>query len=233
MSEHKSRHRHKKTNGKSFIILPIIFLVGTYLVLYLAFAPSLSTVISLGSFLFSDTEKDYSTEYKNIFVPVSDDSTETDEYIDAESVEYPMYGTQFGELIIDDCKIENKLFFGDGEVALRNGVGVYNGSFIPGYGGTILVAGHNNTYFNGLKNAKEGQTVKIRTSYGNYEYKITKTAVKAYNDKTAYDLTADHENLVMYTCYPFDELGLTNQRFFVYAEYVSGPKIDKTIKEVS
>lgn len=233
MSEHKSRHRHKKTDGKSFIILPIIFLVGTYLVLYLAFAPSLSTVVSLGGFLFSDTERDYSTEYKNIFVPVSDDSTQTNEYIDAESVEYPMYGTQFGELIIDDCNIENKLFFGDGEVALRNGVGMYSGSFIPGYGGTILVAGHNNTYFNGLKNAKEGQTVKIRTSYGNYEYKITKTAVKAYNDKTAYDLTADHENLVMYTCYPFDELGLTNQRFFVYAEYVSGPKIDKTIKEVS
>jgi sortase A len=35
----------------------------------------------------------------------------------------------------------------------------------------------------------------------------------------------------MYTCYPFDELGLTDQRFFVYAKYVSGPQIDKTSKE--
>jgi sortase A len=29
----------------------------------------------------------------------------------------------------------------------------------------------------------------------------------------------------MYTCYPFDELGLTNDRFYVYAEYVSGPQV--------
>ncbi len=240
MSEHKNRRRHKKTNGKSFIILPIIFLVGTYLVLYLALSPSLSTAVSVGGLVFSDTEKDYSTEYKNIFVPVAEDATlptvtkeDNKQYLESDAVEYPMYSNQFGELIIEDCGIENKLFFGDGEVALRNGVGIYSGSFIPGYGGTILVAGHNNTYFNGLKNAKEGQIVKIRTSYGNYEYRITKTAVKAYNDRSAYDLTADYENLIMYTCYPFDELGLTRDRFFVYAEYVSGPQIDKTIKEVN
>lgn len=31
----------------------------------------------------------------------------------------------------------------------------------------------------------------------------------------------------MYTCYPFDELGLTTQRYFVYAKLVSGTPIDK------
>lgn len=71
-----------------------------------------------------------------------------------------------------------QIFFGDNDVALRNGVGIYAGSFVPGYGGTILVAGHNNTYFNGLKNAEVGQKVEIKTSYGNYIYEITDTAVK-------------------------------------------------------
>lgn len=237
MSDNNHRHRHKKFDGKSFIILPIIFLIGTYLVLYIAFAPTFSTLVSAAGVFFSDNEKNYSTEYKNIFVPVSENSTlptvkvEDKTYIENKSVEYPQYGDQFGELIIDDCGIDNKLFFGDGDIALRNGVGIYNGSFVPGYGGTILVAGHNNTFFNGLKYAEPGQKVVIRTSYGNYEYRITDTAVKKVTDKSAYDLNADYENLIMYTCYPFDELGLTEKRFFVYAEYVSGPQIDKSIQE--
>lgn len=237
MSENRNRRRHKKTDGKSFIILPIIFFAGIYLVMYLALSPSFGTIFSAAGMMFSDGEKDYSTEYKNIFVPVSDSSAESSasddgrQYIDVDKIEYPRYGNQFGEIIIEDCQIESKLFFGDGDVALRNGVGVYSGSFIPGYGKTILVAGHNNTYFNGLKYAQEGQKVVIRTSYGNYEYKITGTAVKKANDKTAYDLKADYENLVMYTCYPFDELGLTSYRFFVYAQYVSGPIIQKDFAE--
>ena len=136
MSDKKRRHRHKKNGGKSFIILPIIFLFGTYLVLYLALAPSFSTVFSAVGLIFSDNEKDYSTEYENIFVPVSENSTlptvtkeDNQTYVKIDAVEYPNYGNQFGELIIEDCGIDNKLFFGDGEVALRNGVGIYNGSF--------------------------------------------------------------------------------------------------------
>ena len=226
---HNHRHRHKKSFGKSFIILPIIFFMATYLVLYLALAPTFSTLVSAAGLFFSDTEKDFSTEYKNIFVPVenvNNSENSADSTVDIDTIEYPKYSNMFGELIIEDCGIDNNLFFGDGDVALRNGVGVYNGSFPPGYGRTILVAGHNNTYFNGLKYAEPGQKVLIRTSYGNYEYEITDTAVKKATDATAYDLSADYENLIMYTCYPFDELGLTAKRFFVYAKFVSGPQID-------
>lgn len=246
MSDKKHRHRHKNSDGKSFIILPIIFLVGTYLVLYLALAPTFGSLVSAVGVFFSDNDKDFSTEYENIYVPVSENSTiptividENDNsdnsngkkvYLDSDAVEYPLYSNMFGELIIEDCGIDANLFFGDGDVALRNGVGVYAGSFIPGYGKTILVAGHNNTYFNGLKYAEKGQKVVIKTSYGNYEYEITDTAVKEMTDGSAYDLKADYENLIMYTCYPFDELGLTSKRYFVYAKYLSGPPIDRRIK---
>ena len=233
MSDMKNtRHRHKKIGGKGFLILPSIFFVVIYLLGYLVLMPS-SSLISAAGLMFSDSARDYSTEYNNIFVPVSENENETDsnKKLPISEIQYPKTGEQFGELIIEDCSIDNNLFFGDGNVALRNGVGIYNGSFIPGYGKTILVAGHNNTYFNGLKNAEAGQKVTIKTSYGNYTYEITEIAVKKATDASSYDLSADYENLIMYTCYPFDELGLTDKRFFVYAKYVSGPQIDKTSGE--
>ncbi|MBQ5559258.1 MAG: sortase, partial [Lachnospiraceae bacterium] len=68
----------------------------------------------------------------------------------------------------------------------------------------------------------------IRTNYGNYQYEITGTKITDNEDRSAYDLAKNEENLIMYTCYPFDTLGLTNLRAFIYAKYVSGPVIDKT-----
>ena len=75
MSEHR-RHRHnKKAGGKSFVILPIIFFIGIFTVLYVALAPTFGPLASAVGTLFSDAEKDYSTSYKNIFVPVIEETT--------------------------------------------------------------------------------------------------------------------------------------------------------------
>ena len=231
---HKHHSSHRTINGKNFIILPIIFCVVILGMCTAVVYPSYYGLLSFSSLFFSGSGYSSNGNYDNIFVPVAEDEDEydpdkpqTQKTVPISSIQYPMYGDLFGELIIDDCQIKNQLFFGDGDVQLNNGVGVYSGSFIPGYGKTIIVAGHNNTYFNGLKYAKAGQKVKIRTSYGNYTYEITDVQVKLNTDKTAYDLLADHENLIMYTCYPFDELGLTPYRCFVYAKPVSGPVIDK------
>ena len=64
------------------------------------------------------------------------------------------------------------------------------------------------------------------TEYGEYHYTVTGTRVATDTDTTAYDLDATEENLIMYTCYPFDALGYTPLRYFVYAKYVSGPVIE-------
>lgn len=228
---HKHHTSHRSIGGKNFIILPIIFCVLILGISTGIVYSSAANFISMGSLFFTDDEANFSTQYDNIFVPVAEDEedgdTSKEKNVPISTIRYPKYGDQFGELIIDDCQVETKLFFGDGDVQLNNGVGVYYGSFIPGYGKTILVAGHNNTFFNGLKYAQNGQKVKIRTSYGNYTYEITDVQIKDHNDTSAYDLGKQEENLIMYTCYPFDELGLTPDRCFVYAKLVSGPVIDK------
>lgn len=222
MKKGKSKkNRKSKKNLKRFAIFPVIICLCMLLFLGAVLAPTAGSLISIGSMFMSDKQVDYSKSYDNIFIP-TDNERDT---IDASEVEFPGINKQFGELRIKNRAVDAKLFFGDSSIPLRNGVGVYAGSFIPGYGRTILVAGHNNTFFNGLKNVKKGDTVEINTSYGNYSYKVTGTKLTTDTDKKAYDLTAEKENLVMYTCYPFDTLGLTNKRFFVYADKVSGPEI--------
>ena len=140
-------------------------------------------------------------------------------------ITFPSPGTKYGEITIEGTEINCPLFFGDDDKTLRRGAGQYKGSSFPGMCSTIIIGGHNNSFFKTLKDAAVGAIVTVKTHYGVYTYKITGTAIKSFNDRTAFDLRAEHENLVLYTCYPFNALGLTKQRYFVYGEYVSGPKI--------
>lgn len=253
----RKKHRsHKKALiGKDIVILPFLFCILIYALCAAVLMPSASSYVEIADMFFSDRETTFSSDYVNIFVPVEDKPEtapatetsvpkETSDDKDKDKKEtpapkpnpytstvtdftFPSYGYQFGEIIIEDCQVHAKLFLGDDYFILKNGVGVYYGSSIPGYQKTILVAGHNNTYFNGLKYAEKGQIVQIRTNYGNYKYEITDIMVRDKSDSSAYDLWADEENLVLYTCYPFDDLGLPPTRLFVHAKLVSGPIIDK------
>lgn len=215
----KKNKIHK--NVKKFLIVPVIMSAAICLISAAIAFPLLSDAAALSNLLLSDKQVDYSKSFENIFVPTTND----EDTVDASDVEFPSVDKQFGELKIKDRNVNTKLFFGDGSIPLQNGVGVYAGSFIPGYGKTILVAGHNNTFFNGLKNVKNGDIISIATSYGNYKYKIRDTKILNADSKKAYDLNKKEENLILYTCYPFDTLGLTEKRFFVYADKISGPKI--------
>ena len=70
-----------------------------------------------------------------------------------------------------------------------------------------------------------GMEIRVTTYYGEYVYEVTETAVHEATDDTSYDFSRTDENLILYTCYPFDSLGYTPFRFFVYADYVSGPAL--------
>ena len=97
---------------------------------------------------------------------------------------------------------------------------------IPGEGRRILLAGHKNTFFNDLQSVNVGDVVTIETHYGVYTYTVESCEILEYDDTSAYDFTRTDENLILYTCYPFDTLGFTPQRYFVYASYTSGPRLD-------
>ena len=204
--------------------MPLLFCLIGYGVLYFALSPVLSPLVSSLSLVISDTPPDYSSQVHTIFNPNGNQPAGQDT-VDESLVEMPVYGTHYAKLEISNASISTDLYFGDSSAVLKLGVGQYIGSSIPGYGKPLLIGGHNNAAFHRLQNVKTGDIVTITTNYGVYEYQITETRIAASNDKSAYDLAQEKEQLILYTCYPFDTLGLTSKRFFVYADKVSGPAI--------
>ena len=98
--------------------------------------------------------------------------------------------------------------------------------FLPGFNRTILIAGHSIPYFEPLGNIKTGDIISISTHYGDFQYKITNTKIADADDSSNYDLKQDKkEQLILYTCYPFELIGYKSQRLFVYADKISGPTI--------
>lgn len=139
--------------------------------------------------------------------------------------QYPVVGDKIGHLTISGTVVDCDVYWGDSEAQFALGAGIYAGSHLPGEGGTILMASHTGTYFRDLESVTEGADITITTDYGEYHYTVTRMAVVQETDTTAYDLDADTENIILYTCYPFGILTRTTQRYFVYGDLVSGPAL--------
>ncbi len=143
----------------------------------------------------------------------------------------PQDGEALGTIKIAGTAVECTLYFGDDAPQLHAGAGIWTGGNIPGQNGTVLIAGHTNSFFRDLESVKEGADILVQTRYGEYHYRVTGTKIAKAEDTTAYDLDAEKDNLILYTCYPFGQVTVTNQRYFVYTEYVSGPQIKEAVNE--
>lgn len=200
-------------------LTPLAFAIAGYLAIYVAFGSVISPIASVWSMITAETDT-YQSE--DLTINRLDGYTET---VPSSLITFPQYGDLFGRLTIESAGIDAPVYYGDSERLLKKGVCQYNGSLYVGSGTTTLLSAHNNTYFHTLGEAQIGDKVLFSTNYGDYVYEVERTEVRSANDASYYDLSADYENLVLYTCYPFNALGLTSRRYFVYCKYISGPKI--------
>ncbi|MCI7131153.1 MAG: class D sortase [Lachnospiraceae bacterium] len=156
------------------------------------------------------------------------------ETIQPQAVGKVAIGQSYGWISSEDFALDAYIYYGDDDKTLDQGVGQYTDSGLPGYGKTILLCGHDTTFFKGLEDAAIGDLVNIRTQYGNYSYRITETKVTTADDAAAARLEEEDEQLVLYTCYPFGETDKERkQRYFVYCEKVSGPQVQTSQAEES
>lgn len=132
---------------------------------------------------------------------------------------YPEYGTQYATIQIPKIDVDLPVFFGDTLEILKKGVGHSSGSYFPGEGGTIIYMGHNSkNVFRRFSELQIGNEITVKTTYGEYTYKIYDMKLIKETDVDQLPLQKEKEILMVYTCYPFNNIGYATQRYVVYAE---------------
>ncbi|MGN0390238.1 MAG: class D sortase [Wujia sp.] len=207
-----------------YVCIPIVLAALGFLVLYLALRPVLDFASNMSSLILSESAPEFRTSLATIYDENSNpESTGT---VLMQDIEFPSYETCYGRLSCERLGMDVAVFWGDSDRVFREGAGQYIGSFLPGYGGVILLGAHDSMYFEPLQDVREGDEFVIRTNYGIYTYRVTETKIASDDDSEVYGNLADGEQLVMYTCYPFGALiGVKNERFYVFAEQISGPEV--------
>ena len=115
--------------------------------------------------------------------------------------------------------IKNYPEYGDTLDILKKGVGHSSGSYFPGEGGSIIYMGHNSKkMFRRFSELQIGNEIKVTTSYGEYVYKIYDMQLIKETEVDKLPIQRDKEILMVYTCYPFNNVGYATQRYVVYAE---------------
>ena len=105
---------------------------------------------------------------------------------------------------------------------LKLAVGHIPATALPGQSGNVVVAGHRDTFFRGLKDLKEGDEIHFSTWDGDFDYVVESLIIVEPDNAGA--LGPSSENvLTMVTCYPFYYVGDAPKRFVVRARQVSPP----------
>ena len=132
---------------------------------------------------------------------------------------YPEYGTQYATIEIPRIDVNLPVYFGSTLDVLKNGVGHDSASYFPGEGGSIIYMGHNSkNAFRRFSELKKGDEITVKTSYGDFTYKIYDMKLIEETDLDALPIQKDEEILMCYTCYPFNNIGYATQRYVVYAK---------------
>lgn len=213
---------NKKLQGlTAYLLLPLVFLILAYLLIYLLFSPIIDiglSVFNMASFSVNANTSEIQDTFKgsNVFSGI----------LNGDEITFPKFSESFGRVEIEALGINLPLIFGDTDYLLSRGLCQYMGSSFPGTGSTVLIGGHNSSFLYNLEDIRVGDNIKITTNYGVFVYRVSGTAVKNDTDRTAYDLGEKRENLVLYTCYYGEgSFGVSQKRFFVYADFLSGPVV--------
>ena len=200
--QERRRYFFKKL-GITFVIPIFLMVIGLMMILVPLWG-TLSEAMTYSSLIFYNP---------NIKVK------ETSFMINDQTMYRPLIGEQFATLSIDSVSLEVPILQGEGNTELRKGAGHYVLSLLPGEGGNIVLSGHRETAFYGLKDVVLGDQVTVETDYGTYIYQISDIYITTPDDVTPTEPT-DKERLTMYTCYLFIKYGPTPERYVVVAALI-------------
>jgi len=108
---------------------------------------------------------------------------------------------------------------GDSAARLAVAVGHDPGSDWPGGGGTVVLDGHDVTWFHHLPELRPGATIKVAEPCATWTYRVAGAKVVVAGTP----VEQRPGLLALVTCYPLDALFFTDHRYLLTATQIAGP----------
>lgn len=134
--------------------------------------------------------------------------------------ERPEKGERIGELIIPTLEAKLPIYHGTDEEELEKGIGHFADSVLPGEKDNSVLSGHRDTVFRKLGEVGRGDLLVVKTSAGEFTYKVKQVRIVDKDDRTVI-VPKPRETLTVSTCYPFDFIGASPERYILVADLVS------------
>ena len=180
-------------------------------------------LLGVGKILFGAKIEETMSLISKVSIGVNNQNEEIKTVIEDKKIKnYPEYGTQYATIKIPKIDVELPVYYGDTLDILKKGVGHSSGSYFPGEGGSIIYMGHNSKkMFRRFSELQKGNEIEVTTSYGDFKYKIYDMQLIKETEVDKLPIQEDTEIVMIYTCYPFNNIGYATQRYVVYAELES------------
>ena len=136
-------------------------------------------------------------------------------------INYPTYGSKYATIKIESIGIELPVYYGANYTVLKSGIAHDEKSYFPGEGGSVIMAGHNfKSFLANLPEVQTGDKIILETTYGNFTYEIYDTKVIKETAVDQVPVQNEEEILMLYTCWPINNIGHASERYVVYAKTV-------------
>lgn len=189
------------------IIVAFLFIAILYTAVYVVVGDQIIEAISLINFIATDNTREamQTTEIK----------FKDNHYIE----EYPEFGECIGSISIESIGVDLPLYYGNTLEILKNGVGIAPAGWFPGEGGSIICMGHNfGSFLARLPEVENGDIISISTTYGEYNYEVYDERIIDETDFDALPVQENEEILMIYTCWPINNIGHAYERYVVDAK---------------
>ena len=135
----------------------------------------------------------------------------------------PKTGEIIGRVDIPRLKLSAAVAEGDDDKTLGNAVGHLPDTPLPWHRrGNVALAAHRDGLFRSLEGIRLNDDIRVVTSRGEFNYRVTKTHIVDPDDVWVIAPT-DTPTMTLITCYPFSFVGNAPRRFIVKAELVDDP----------
>lgn len=128
-------------------------------------------------------------------------------------------GQAIGTLEITRVGLSGVVVEGDSDAVLDRAIGHLPDTPLPWHDGNSALAAHRDTIFRPLKGVRLGDTLRLKTPHGDFDYRVTETLIVKPNEVWVLDPTPV-STLTLISCWPFNYIGHAPERFIVRAERI-------------